>query len=80
MIAEAISAGFLGPRCQKRWSISRVSTGYIFTEGIMWHSQKEISRLDRHHRRQDPEVDALAWGTSVLMSPAGHPDGTFIDR
>ena len=78
MIAEAFQPAFWD-LVAKEVSISRVSTGYIFTEGIMWHSQKKYlvwtDIIGDKILKWTPGV-----GTSVLMSPAGHPDGTFIDR
>ena len=78
MVTEAFSPSFwdLAP---KEATISVIHGGYIFTEGPMWHSR------EKYLVWTDIIGDAIwKWtpgvGTSLLMSPAGHADGLFIDR
>jgi gluconolactonase len=78
MATEAFSPSFWG-LAPKETSVSVVSWGYIFTEGPMWHSkEKHLVWTDIIGDKILKYVPGV--GTSVLMSPAGHPDGTFIDR
>jgi gluconolactonase len=78
MAAEAFSPGFWD-LVRRETSFSFISGGYTFTEGPMWHSRKKYlvwtDIIGDKILKWTPGV-----GTSVLMSPAGHPDGTFIDR
>lgn len=78
MVTEAFSPRFweLAP---KEASLSRIHSGYIFTEGPMWHSK------DKYLVWTDIIGDAIwKWtpgvGTSLHTSPTGHADGLFIDR
>ncbi len=78
MLGEAFSPQFweLVP---KEAALSKISGGYIFTEGPMWH----------RHERYLVWTDIignkiLKWtpgvGTSVLLEPSDYADGLFIDR
>lgn len=78
MVTEAFSPAFW-ELVSKEACLSTISGGYTFTEGIMWHSREKYlvwtDIIGDKIMKWRPGI-----GTSVLKSPAGHPDGTFIDR